>query len=88
MTSLCGAPVNMKCHDALLYAAAGSSVIVIDLRTMQKVMTAAICQSQLHSFETMPSKSLICTGSDGRWEHFFLSISVLSVYKCLSYYSC
>lgn len=66
MTSLPGVPVNMKCHESLLYVAAGSSVVAIDLRTMQKVLTAAICQSKLYSFEALPSESLICTGTDGR----------------------
>lgn len=66
MTSVPGAPVNMKCHESMLYVAAGSSVIAIDLRTMQKVITAAIYQPKLYSFEIMPSKSLICTGGNGR----------------------
>ncbi|PON35413.1 Guanine nucleotide-binding protein, beta subunit [Parasponia andersonii] len=66
MTSTPGVPLSMKCHEALLYIAAGSSVVVIDLRTMQKVLTAAIHQSKLYSFEALSSKSLICTGSNGR----------------------
>ncbi|KAK9272757.1 hypothetical protein L1049_003134 [Liquidambar formosana] len=66
MTSVPRAPVGMKCHESLLYVAAGSSVITIDLRTMQKVITAAICQPKLYSFEIMPSKSLICTGGIGK----------------------
>jgi hypothetical protein len=66
MTAVPGAPVNIKCHESMLYVAAGSSVVAIDLRTMQKVFTAAICQPNLYSFEIMPSKSLICTGGDGR----------------------
>lgn len=66
MTSVPGAPVNMKCYESMLYVAAGSSVITIDLRTMQKVVTAAIYQPKLYSFEIMPSKSLICTGGNGR----------------------
>lgn len=66
MTSIPGSPVNMKCHESLLYVAAGSSVVAIDLRTMQKVITAAICGSKFYSFEAMPSKSLICTGSNDR----------------------
>ncbi|KAF3444759.1 hypothetical protein FNV43_RR14452 [Rhamnella rubrinervis] len=66
MTSLPGAPVNMKCHESLVYVATGSSVVAIDLRTMQKVINAAICQSKLYSFEAMPSESLICTGTNGR----------------------
>lgn len=66
MISVPGSPVNMKCHESLLYVAAGSSVIAIDLRTMRKVLTAANCQPKLYSFEMLPSKSLICTGGSGR----------------------
>lgn len=61
-----GAPVDMKCHEALLYVAAGSSVVVVDLRTMQKVNIAAIHQPKLYSFTIMPSKSLVCTGGLGK----------------------
>lgn len=57
-----GAPVGMKCHESLIYAGAGSSVVAIDLRTMQKVYTLSDNQSELHSFEILPSKFLICTG--------------------------
>ncbi|XP_057447605.1 uncharacterized protein LOC130739346 isoform X2 [Lotus japonicus] len=66
MTSFRGAPVNMKCHESLLYVAAGSSVTAVDLRTMQKVITVAVDQSKLYSFDAFPSKSLICTGGYGR----------------------
>ncbi|XP_047162075.1 mitochondrial division protein 1-like [Vigna umbellata] len=66
MTSVPGTPVNMKCHESLLYVAAGSSVTAVDLRTMQKVVTAAIHQPKLCSFDAVPSKYLICTGGDGR----------------------
>ncbi|KDP45480.1 hypothetical protein JCGZ_09729 [Jatropha curcas] len=66
MTSLFGTPVDMKCHESLLYVAAGSSVVTVDLRTMQKVITAAIYQPKLYSFAIMPSKSLICTGGNGK----------------------
>ncbi|XVF58207.1 hypothetical protein PTKIN_Ptkin07bG0045400 [Pterospermum kingtungense] len=66
MTSVPGAPVDMKCHEALLYVAAGSSVVVVDLRTMQKVNTAAIYQPKLYSFAIMPSKSLVSTGGFGK----------------------
>ncbi|XP_061360831.1 uncharacterized protein LOC133304785 [Gastrolobium bilobum] len=66
MTSFPGAPVNMKCYESLLYVAAGSSVTAVDLRTMQKVITAAVHQSKLYSFDVVPSKSLICTGGDDR----------------------
>ncbi|XP_027358634.1 uncharacterized protein LOC113867475 isoform X2 [Abrus precatorius] len=61
MTSVPGAPVNMKCHESLLYVAAGSSVTAVDLRTMQRVITAAVHRSKLCSFDAVPSKSLICT---------------------------
>ncbi|KAI4351604.1 hypothetical protein L6164_005948 [Bauhinia variegata] len=66
MTSVPGTPVNMKCYESLVYVASGSSVTAVDLRTMQKVMTSAVHQSKLYSFDVVPSKSLICTGSDGR----------------------
>ncbi|KAL5806610.1 hypothetical protein ACOSQ4_029343 [Xanthoceras sorbifolium] len=66
MTSVIGAPVDMKCHESLLYVAAGSSVVAIDLRTMHKVITAAIHQPKLYSFAIVPSKSLICTGGVGK----------------------
>ncbi|KAL5575637.1 hypothetical protein UlMin_017336 [Ulmus minor] len=61
-TSIPGAPVNMKCHESLLYAAAGSSIVEIDLRTVQKVNIAAVHQSKLYPLEALASKSLICTG--------------------------
>ncbi|XP_022971533.1 uncharacterized protein LOC111470222 [Cucurbita maxima] len=66
LTSLPGAPINIKCHESLLYAATSSSVVAVDLRTMQKVLTAAAYQPFLYSFEMIPSKSLICTGGRGR----------------------
>ncbi|XP_057447603.1 probable E3 ubiquitin ligase complex SCF subunit sconB [Lotus japonicus] len=65
-TSFSGAPVNMKCHESLLYVAAGSSVTAVDLRTMHKVITIAVHPSKLYSFDAFPSKYLICTGSDDR----------------------
>lgn len=61
-----GAPVGMKCHESLVYVATGSSVVAIDLRTMQKVFTAAIHRGELFSFEALPSKSLICAGGTDR----------------------
>ncbi|KAL3723251.1 hypothetical protein ACJRO7_035436 [Eucalyptus globulus] len=42
MASVSGAPVNMKCHESLLYVAADSLVTIIDLRTIQRVSTAAL----------------------------------------------
>ncbi|KAL5564449.1 hypothetical protein UlMin_027613 [Ulmus minor] len=64
-TSIPGVPVNMKCHESLLYVAAGSSVVAIDLRTMQKVNIAVVHQSKLYLFEALLSKSLICIGGIG-----------------------
>ena len=66
MTSVLGAPVDMKCYESLLFVAAGSYVSIIDLRTMQRVITAAIGQHEVYSFDILPSKSLICTGGDGK----------------------
>ncbi|XP_068303612.1 uncharacterized protein [Pyrus communis] len=65
MTSTLGAPIDMKCHEHLVYVAAGSSVTAIDLRTMQKVVIAAV-DAKLYSFQARPSKSLFCIGSHGR----------------------
>ena len=62
MTSVLSTPVGMKCDESLLYVAAGSSVATIDLRTMQRVITAAIGQHKVYLFDILPSKSLICTG--------------------------
>ncbi|XAR51764.1 hypothetical protein NMG60_11006493 [Bertholletia excelsa] len=61
-----GTPVGMKCHESMVYVAAGSSIVGIDLRTMQRAFVAAIRQSEIHSFEMMPSQSLICTGGTRR----------------------
>ncbi|KAK4778400.1 hypothetical protein SAY87_018587 [Trapa incisa] len=66
MTSVAGTPVNMKCHESLLYIASGSHVIAIDLRTMQKVSTLATSKSRICSFDIMPSKSSFCTGEDDK----------------------
>ncbi|XP_043724446.1 F-box/WD repeat-containing protein pof1-like [Telopea speciosissima] len=62
MNSVLGAPVGIKCHESLCYIAAGTAVTAIDLRTTRRVVTAAIHQPKLYSFEMLPSKSLICTG--------------------------
>lgn len=62
-----GDPVGMKCHESLVYVATRPSVVAIDLRTMQKVFTAAIRRGDLFSFEALPSKSLICAGSTDRY---------------------
>lgn len=64
-TSVRGAPVGMKCHGSLIYVAAGSSIVSIDLRTMRGVSTV-MHQTELSSFDILPSKSLICTGGTGR----------------------
>lgn len=74
LTSLSGAPVNIKCHESLLYVGTSSSVVAIDLRTMQKAFTAAAYQPFLYSFEMVPSKSLICTGGRGRYDQMDLSV--------------
>lgn len=66
MSSVAGSPIDMKCHESLLYVAAGSSVVAIDLRTMQRVTTAAVHLPNLCSFAIAPSKSLICTGGVGK----------------------
>lgn len=56
-----GAPKAMKCHESLIYIAAGSSVVAIDIRTMRQVFKVNH-QEELHSFQMLPEKSLICTG--------------------------
>lgn len=61
-----GAPVGIKCFESMLYMAAGSSVHAIDLRTMKKSFTAAVCKPHLYSFEMLPSRSLLCTGGSNR----------------------
>ncbi|KAH0973737.1 hypothetical protein GBA52_025893 [Prunus armeniaca] len=65
MTSVLGAPIDIKCHEQLVYVAAGSSVVAIDLRTMQKVVIATV-DARLYSFQATPSKSLFCVGTNGR----------------------
>ncbi|CAO2816257.1 unnamed protein product [Amaranthus hypochondriacus] len=66
MTSVLGTPVGVKCVESMLYVAAGCSVHAIDLRTMKKAFTAAVCHSDLFSFEMLPSRSLICTGGKNK----------------------
>lgn len=63
MTSVWGRPVGMKSYESLIYVAAGSSVVAIDLRTMRAVFTVMKPKS-LYSFDVRPSKSFICTGGD------------------------
>ncbi|KAJ8441447.1 hypothetical protein Cgig2_023633 [Carnegiea gigantea] len=66
MASVPGAAVGIKSFEYMLYIAAGSSVHAIDLRTMKKSFTAAVCQPHLYSFEMLPSRSLVCTGGSNR----------------------
>ncbi|KAL6552983.1 hypothetical protein OROGR_006825 [Orobanche gracilis] len=65
MTSVPVLPVGMKCHESLLYIAAGSSILAVDLRTMHRAF-AIVHQAKIHSFEFLPSKSLLCSGGTGR----------------------
>lgn len=65
MTCVPVAPVGMKCHESLVYVAATSSVIAIDLRTMHKAFTVAQ-EEKVQAFDLLPSKSLLCTGGTGR----------------------
>lgn len=66
MASVQGSAVSMKCHESLLYIAAGSSLVSIDLRTMQKANTIAVSLPKINSFAMLPSASLFCTGGDGK----------------------
>ncbi|GAB2298931.1 hypothetical protein Dimus_033007 [Dionaea muscipula] len=65
-TSFPGVPIGIKCHEALVYVAAGSSTIAIDVRTLKKAFTVGISQSGIYSFDILPSKSLVCTGGNKR----------------------
>ncbi|KAK9107738.1 hypothetical protein Syun_023749 [Stephania yunnanensis] len=61
--SVNGPPLGIKCFESLCYVATGTAITAIDLRTMEKVFSAAAaCQSQFYSFDVLPSKSLVCTG--------------------------
>ncbi|KAG6406870.1 hypothetical protein SASPL_134482 [Salvia splendens] len=64
-TCVPAAPVGIRCHESLLYVAAGPSVTAVDLRTMCKAFTVSQ-QVKIHSFELLPSKSLLCVGSTSR----------------------
>lgn len=66
MTSVPLGPVGIKCHESLLYVAAGSSVTAVDLRTMRKAFSSRQ-QTKVHSFELLPTKSAFCTGETGRY---------------------
>ncbi|KAL2898592.1 putative E3 ubiquitin ligase complex SCF subunit sconB [Bienertia sinuspersici] len=65
-TSVLGTPVGIKCFESMLYVAAGHSVQAIDLRTMKAAFTAAVCPPELHTFDMLSSRSLICTGGKNR----------------------
>ncbi|KAJ9540567.1 hypothetical protein OSB04_027073 [Centaurea solstitialis] len=65
-TSVSGVPVGMKCHDSLIYIAAGSSFEAVDLRTMESVFRTSTHLGRLYSFDIMPSSFLACTGGNGR----------------------
>ncbi|CAN4079348.1 unnamed protein product [Withania somnifera] len=60
-STVAGTPKAMKCHESLIYLSAGSSVVAIDIRTMRQVLKVNH-QEELHSFQMLPEKSLICTG--------------------------
>ncbi|KAL7611630.1 hypothetical protein Lser_V15G07695 [Lactuca serriola] len=66
MTCIPGVPVGIKCHDSLLYIAAGSSFVAVDLRTMKTAFKTSTNQPKLFSFDILPSKFLACTGGVGR----------------------
>jgi hypothetical protein len=87
-TNVRGATVNMQCHESLVYVAAGSSVTAIDLRTMQKVITAAVHQSKLYSFGMVPSKSLIGTGGDGRYDCLGSNLIIVAIANHIDYSLC
>ncbi|KAJ9540568.1 hypothetical protein OSB04_027074 [Centaurea solstitialis] len=65
-TSVSGVPMGMKCHDSLIYIAAGSSFEAVDLRTMKRVFRTSTHLGKLYSFDIMPSSFLACTGGNGR----------------------
>ncbi|KAI3779432.1 hypothetical protein L2E82_09151 [Cichorium intybus] len=74
ITSVPGVPVGMKCHDSLLYIAAGSSFGAVDLRTMKTAFRTSTNQGKLFSFDVMPSKILACTGGFGMLFSFYRMI--------------
>ncbi|ERN16988.1 hypothetical protein AMTRI_Chr02g222440 [Amborella trichopoda] len=61
-----GAPIGMKCNEALCYVGAGSSLNVIDLRTMKAVASVASDAHKLQALEVLPTKHLICTGGSDK----------------------
>ncbi|XP_047322463.1 dynein assembly factor with WDR repeat domains 1-like [Impatiens glandulifera] len=65
-TKVVGSPVGMKCQGPIVYIAAGTSVVAIDLRTMQRAFTAETHLSKLCSFDIVASKHLLCTGGIDR----------------------
>lgn len=54
-------------RQSLIYVAAGSSVVAIDIRTMRQVFKVNH-QEELHSFQMLSEKSLICTGLAQRYD--------------------
>ncbi|XP_071706208.1 histone acetyltransferase type B subunit 2-like isoform X2 [Rutidosis leptorrhynchoides] len=66
-TSVVGVPVGIKCHNSLIYIAAGSTIEAVDLRTMKtSFRTSTKNQGKLYSFDINPSKFLACAGGHGR----------------------
>lgn len=65
-TKVVGSPVGMKCHGPIVYIAADTSVVAIDLRTMQRAFTTKTHLSKLCSFDIVASKNLLCTGGIDR----------------------
>ncbi|KAJ3694117.1 hypothetical protein LUZ60_009597 [Juncus effusus] len=62
-TSILGMPpVRIKCHDTNCYIATRSFINSIDLRTMQKNFSVPVKNSEIFSFEILPSNWMICTG--------------------------
>eukprot|EP01018_Ginkgo_biloba_P010304 Gb_04066 [translate_table: standard] len=61
-----GVPVGIKCKEAICYIAGSSSIIAVDLRTMQTVATVAVHRPDLLAFEISSSGSTICTGGSDR----------------------
>ncbi|KAK6913216.1 WD40 repeat [Dillenia turbinata] len=62
MATVPGEAVSVRSHESLIYVAAGSSLVAIDLRTMKRVFTAMTHHPKVYSFEILPSKSLVCIG--------------------------
>lgn len=80
MTFVTGVPVGMKCHDSLIYMAAGSSIEALDFRTMRTAFRISTNQEKMHSFDILPSKFLACTGGVGRLRFFPEYYNIVSSY--------